>query len=64
MVLLVVQRDLHLFLHEGLVGVPLGSQDVVLLVAVLVGLVGVLWGDPVEMLLTGLGVVLAVVLLG
>lgn len=49
-VLLVVQRDLNLFLHEGLVGVPLGALDVVLLVAVLVGLVGVLWGDLVEML--------------
>lgn len=62
--LLVVQGDLHLFLHGGLVGVPSGALEFVLLIEVLVALVGVLWGGPVEMLLTGLGVVLVVVLLG
>lgn len=62
--LLVVQGDLHAFLHGRLVGVPSGALEVVPLVVVLVGLAGVLWGVPVEMLLTGLGVVLVVVLLG
>lgn len=40
--LLAVQGDLRVFLHGGLVGVPSAALVVILLVAVLVGLVGVL----------------------